>query len=143
MDFTVNCPKELNLEARKRSAEELHVVCMCAQITERGGRLKYNILGLIYAFGFLGPLLQTECIHCAYSKFTLQNDLHLSYLRSSGIVQGGSSPCSSKSFGSHALLAAAHNLGWGIWAGKTSRRERHGILIWSRQGFVKLDESHH
>lgn len=75
-------------------------------------RLKYNIPGLIYALGLLGPLLQTEYIHCAYSNFTLQNDLHLSYLRSSGIVQGGSRPCSSKSFGKDALLVAAHALGW-------------------------------
>lgn len=41
-----------------------------------------------------------------------KNDLHLSYLRSSGIVEGGSRPCSSKSFGSDALLVAAHALGW-------------------------------
>lgn len=38
----------------------------------------------------------------------LRNDLHLSYLRTSGMVQGGSRPCSSKSFGSHALAAASH-----------------------------------
>lgn len=99
--------------ARKRTAERQHVVHVCKNDRERRKRerLKYNTPGLIYALRLLGPSLQTEYIHCAYSNFALQNDLHLSYLRSSGIVQGGSRPCSSKSFGSDALLVAAHSLG--------------------------------
>lgn len=97
-------------------------VCTNDKERRKRERLKYNIPDLIYALGLLGPLLQTEYIHCAYSNFTLQNDLHLSYLRSSGIVQGGSRPCSSKSFGSDALLVAAHGLGWRILAGETSHK---------------------
>lgn len=79
-----------------------------------------------------GPSLQTEYMHCAYSHFTLQNDLHLSYLRSSGIVQGGSRPCSSKSFGRDALLAAAHALGmveFGGWRDIAQNSERRSILV--------------
>lgn len=77
--------KELNLDG---------MLCTCLPVREKREILKYNIQGLIYAFGLLGPLLQPECIHCAYSNFTLRNDLHLSYLRSTGVVQGGFRPCS-------------------------------------------------
>ena len=73
-------------------------------------RLKYNAAALVHGLGLLRPSLHTEYLHCAYSNFTLQDDLHLSYLRSGGIVQGGWRPRSSKPFGSDALLAAAHAL---------------------------------
>lgn len=91
---------------------------ICTQMTEKGERkqLKYNIPGLIYAFGLPGPLLPTEYIYCAYSIFTLQNELHLSYFRSSGMVQGGFRPCFTKSFGNHVLPVSSQSLQWCIWA---------------------------
>lgn len=71
-----------------------------------------------------------------------KNDLHLSYLRSSGIVQGGSRPCSSKSFGSDALRVAARahrtaNPGWGKRRTASAAAPSFGVDV------VKLDESRH
>lgn len=65
-----------------------------------------HMQGLNSALRYPGPLLQTKYIHCAYSRFTLRNDLNLSYLRSSSIVQGGWGPCSSESFGRDGLPIA-------------------------------------
>ena len=117
-------------------------VCVCTNDGGRGKRerLKYNAAGLDYGLGLLGPSLHTEYLHCAYSNFTLQDDLHSSYLRSGGIVQGGSRPRSSRPFGSDALLAAAHapgmvNPGCTVSGGAS--------LVRSRRAFVKLDESRH
>lgn len=119
-----------------------YCVCVC---TNDGGRrrrerLKYNAAGLVYGPGLLGPSRHTEYLHCAYSNFPLQDDLHLSYLRSGGIVQGGWRPRSSKPFGSDALLAAADAPGM---VNPGSAASDGASPVRSRRGFVKLDESRH
>lgn len=70
--ITVHC--STNQTWKRESGMERDVVHVCPNDRERRkrGRLKYNIPGLIYALGLLGPLLQTEYIHCAYSNFALQ-----------------------------------------------------------------------
>lgn len=70
---------------REENAEGDRILCTCAQ-----SRPDIKVYKTSFMFlEFLGHSLQTEYIHCAYSKLTLQNDLHLCYLRSSSMVQGG------------------------------------------------------
>lgn len=112
--ITVNCSKTQTWK-REREIERDNMLCMCAQMTERGG--KGGNRNIISQTSFM---LSDSSGHCCKRSTSIvltvtslcKNDLHLSYLRSSGIVEGGSRPCSSKSFGSDALLVAAHALGW-------------------------------
>lgn len=72
-------------ECEKKMQRETEFCALCAQ-----SRPDIKVYKTSFVFlEFLGHSLRTEYIHCAYSKLTLQNDLHLCYLRSSGMVQGG------------------------------------------------------